>query len=44
MARDGVLAARYRRWFVDRLPDGEDLALPMSAQLTEMYRALGQTD
>lgn len=44
MARDGVLDARYRRWFVDRLPDGEDLNLPMSAQLTEMYRALGQAD
>ena len=44
MARDGVLTARYRRWFTDKLPDGQDLGLPMSAQLTEMYRALGQTD
>lgn len=44
MARDGVLTARYRRWFVDPLPDGRDLALPISAQLTEMYRALGQPD
>ena len=44
MARDGVLSARYRRWFTDKLPDGQDLGLPMSAQLTEMYRALGQTD
>ena len=44
MARDGVLTERYRRWFNDKVPDGENLALPMSAQLTEMYRALGQTD
>ena len=44
MATSGELAARYRRWFVDRLPDGETLNLPMSAQLSEMYRALGQTD
>lgn len=44
MAGSGYLAQRYRRWFVDALPDGQNLHLPMSAQLTEMYRALGQTD
>lgn len=44
MASSGTLADRYRRWFVDSLPSGENLHLPMSAQLTEMYRALGQTD
>ena len=44
MASDGVLAARYRRWLIDKLPSGETLDLPMSAQLTEMYRALGQSD
>ncbi len=44
MAADGTLATRYRRWFTDRLPGGETLGLPMSAQLTEMYRALGQPD
>lgn len=44
MARDGTLTAGYRRWFLDRLPDGEDLDLPMSAQLTEMYHVLGQPD
>ena len=44
MARGGILTARCRRWFTDRLPDGQDLGLPMSAQLTEVYRALGQTD
>lgn len=44
MASGGYLAERYRRWFVDTLPNGENLHLPMSAELTEMYRALGQTD
>ena len=44
MAQDGILSARYRRWFTDSLPSGENLALPMSAQLTEMYRALGMPD
>ncbi len=44
MASDGRLSALYARWFVDRLPTGETLDLPMSAQLTEMYRALGQPD
>ena len=44
MASDGTLQTRYRRWFTDKLPDGQDLDLPMSAQLTEMYRAMGQPD
>jgi glutamate/aspartate transport system substrate-binding protein len=44
MAADGILTTRYRRWFIDRLPGGQTLDLPISAQLTEMYRALGQPD
>lgn len=44
MASDGVLTARYRRWFTDALPNGETLDLPISAQLTEMFRAMGQAD
>jgi len=44
MAADGVLSGRYRRWFLDKMPSGETLDLPMSAQLSEMYRALGQPD
>ena len=44
MASSGVLAQGYRRWFLDRLPNGQTLNLPISAQLSEMYRALGQTD
>jgi glutamate/aspartate transport system substrate-binding protein len=44
LASDGELARRYRQWFTQRLPGGENLGLPMSAQLVEMYRALGQPD
>lgn len=44
MASDGELARRYRQWFTEPLPDGENLRLSMSAQLAEMYRALGQPD
>jgi glutamate/aspartate transport system substrate-binding protein len=44
MAADNVLGSRYRRWFMEKLPDGKVLDLPISAQLSEMYRALGQTD
>ena len=41
MARDGVLTASYGRWLMERLPNGESLNLPMSAQLAQMYSALG---
>jgi ABC-type amino acid transport substrate-binding protein len=44
MAREGTLGRLYSRWFTRRLPNGDTLNLPMSAQLTEMYRALGQPD
>lgn len=44
MAEDNALSLRYRRWFLDQIPSGETLGLPMSAQLSEMYRALGQPD
>ena len=44
MASQGQLGALYARWFIDRLPTGETMDLPMSAQLTEMYRVLGQPD
>jgi ABC-type amino acid transport substrate-binding protein len=44
MASQGQLGALYSRWFIDRLPTGETMGLPMSAQLTEMYRVLGQPD
>lgn len=44
MAAEGALNRLYNRWLLDKLPDGERLGLPMSPQLSEMYRALGQPD
>jgi ABC-type amino acid transport substrate-binding protein len=44
MAADGVLKSSYARWFTSRLPNGENLNLPMSPHLTEMFRGLGQPD
>jgi glutamate/aspartate transport system substrate-binding protein len=44
MAEDGILNRLYARWLVDRLPNGETLNVPMSPQLAEMYRILGQPD
>jgi ABC-type amino acid transport substrate-binding protein len=44
MASEGTLNRLYARWFLDRLPNGESLNLPMSPHLAEMYGALGQAD
>jgi glutamate/aspartate transport system substrate-binding protein len=44
MASDGILNRLYTTWLVDRLPTGEKLDVPISPQLAEMYRALGQPD
>jgi ABC-type amino acid transport substrate-binding protein len=44
LAEEGTLSRLYTRWLVDRLPTGETLNLPMSPQLAEMYRVLGQPD
>ena len=44
MAAEGRLGALYTRWFEGTWPTGETMNLPISAQLTEMYRALGQPD
>ena len=44
MAEEGTLSRLYARWLVSRLPTGETLGVPMSAQLAEMYRAMGQPD
>ena len=43
-AESGMLRASYQRWFMDPLPTGGSLDLPMSAQLSEIFRALGQPD
>ena len=44
MASDGSLPALYNRWLTKRLPSGENLNLPISPHLQEMYRALGEPD
>jgi glutamate/aspartate transport system substrate-binding protein len=44
MASEGRLHALYNRWLTKQLPTGENLDLPISPQLAEMYRVLGEPD
>ena len=44
MAETGRLSELYTRWLVKRLPTGEQLDIPMGAQLTEIFRAAGAPD
>jgi glutamate/aspartate transport system substrate-binding protein len=44
MARTRALAGAYRRWFLQPAPTGELLNLPMSVQLTEVFRGMGAED
>jgi glutamate/aspartate transport system substrate-binding protein len=44
MAQTRRLAATYRRWFLEPGPDGASLNLPMSVQLSEVFRGLGEED
>ena len=44
MASEGTLHALYNRWLTKKLPTGENLDLPISPQLAEMFRALGEPD
>jgi ABC-type amino acid transport substrate-binding protein len=44
MAAEGTLHALYNRWLTKQLPTGENLNLPISPHLAEMYRALGEPD
>jgi glutamate/aspartate transport system substrate-binding protein len=44
MAQSRDLEYTYKRWFLSKLPSGETLNLPMSAQLEEIFRALGAPD
>ena len=44
MAGERRLAELYNKWFLRRLPTGETLNLPISPQLEEMFRMLGQPD
>ena len=40
LAEDGEIERQYRRWFLQRLPSGESLGLPMSPQLETVIRAM----
>ena len=42
LASEGRLKAYYDKWFVERLPGGQALNLPMSPLLAETFRKLGQ--
>jgi glutamate/aspartate transport system substrate-binding protein len=44
MAGERRLAELYNKWFLRRLPTGERLNLPMSPQLEEIFRILGQPE
>jgi glutamate/aspartate transport system substrate-binding protein len=40
LAEDGEIERQYKRWFLQRLPSGESLDLPMSPQLETLIRAM----
>jgi glutamate/aspartate transport system substrate-binding protein len=44
MAQSRDLTYNYDRWFLKKLPNGEPLNLPMSAQLEEIFRTMGSPD
>jgi glutamate/aspartate transport system substrate-binding protein len=44
IASERRLTELYNKWFKQRLPTGETLNLPMSPQLEEIFRVLGQPD
>jgi glutamate/aspartate transport system substrate-binding protein len=44
LASERRLAELYNKWFMRRLPTGETLNLPMSPQLEEIFRVLGQPE
>ncbi|HEY5893652.1 MAG TPA: amino acid ABC transporter substrate-binding protein [Chthoniobacterales bacterium] len=44
LAESRDLEYTYKRWFTHKLPGGEDLNLPMSPQLAEIFRSLGAPD
>ena len=44
MARERRLTELYNKWFLRRLPTGETLNLPISPQLEEVFRMLGQPE
>jgi glutamate/aspartate transport system substrate-binding protein len=44
MAQRRMLTDTYRRWFLQPGPEGGSLNLAMSAQLSEVFRSLGEED
>jgi len=40
LAEDGEIERQYKRWFLQRLPSGASLDLPMSMQLETLIRAM----
>jgi glutamate/aspartate transport system substrate-binding protein len=44
IAGERRLAELYNKWFLRRLPTGETLNLPMSPELSEIFRLLGQPE
>jgi glutamate/aspartate transport system substrate-binding protein len=44
LAGERRLAELYNKWFIRRLPTGETLNLPISPQLEEFFRVLGQPE
>jgi glutamate/aspartate transport system substrate-binding protein len=44
LAGERRLSELYSKWFLRRLPTGETLNLPMSAQLSEIFRMLGEPE
>jgi glutamate/aspartate transport system substrate-binding protein len=44
LAGERRLAELYNKWFMRRLPTGETLDLPISPQLEEFFRVLGQPE
>jgi len=43
LAEDGEIERQYKRWFLQRLPSGQSLDLPMSPQLETVIRTLAET-
>jgi glutamate/aspartate transport system substrate-binding protein len=40
LAEDGEIERQYKRWFLQRLPSGQTLGLPMTPQLETILRAM----
>ncbi len=40
LAEDGEIEREYKRWFLNRLPSGASIDLPMSPQLETLVRAM----